>query len=110
MPLKDYFDLGRKQELEYERKKRSRFVPKAGRKTSPYSPARILIGLGVLFQIVYPHTNRIAMAASAVYRRFVKPTHDVIITDIKMASAKLISVNPEWEKYQQWDDLARGKR
>ena len=111
--LKEYFEMGRKQELEYERKKAARTVTRSIRKPSPYSFAGLLIGAGVFYQIISPVVNRMLPAASAmrvaVRDNPIKRTLVVVITDLKMLKMKIQGINPEWEKYKQWDELARKK-
>lgn len=110
MNLKEYFETGRKQELEYERKQKARTVVKSNKKPSPYSFAGLIIGAGVFYQIVHPHVSKVLSIASPVWGRVLKPTIDVIVTDVKMLTVKLRGVNPDWERYKQFDDFARGKK
>ena len=111
--LKEYFEMGRKQELEYERKKAARTVTRSIRKPSPYSFAGLLIGAGVFYQIISPYVNRMLPVASsmrvAVRDNAIKRTFDVMIADLKMLKMKIWGINPEWEKFKQWDELARKK-
>jgi len=106
MSLKDYFEMGRKSELEYERKQKSRTFVKKLTKPSPMSPAGLIMGLGVFYQIILPHIG-VPMRFLSTLKRIV----EVIRIDIKMVCKRFYGVNDEWEKYKQFDELARrGKR
>jgi hypothetical protein len=111
MNLKEYFEMGRKQEIEYERKQKARTVIKSNKKPSPYSIAGILIGAGVFYQIISPTVNKLLPIASsmrvAVRDNLIKRTFDVMITDLKMLKMRICGINPDWEKYKQFDELAR---
>ena len=113
MNLKEYFDMGRKQELEYERKQKARTVIKSNKKPSPYSFAGLLIGAGVFYQIISPTVNKLLPVASAarvtLHDNFIKRTYDVMITDLKMLKMRICGINPDWEVYKQFDELARKK-
>ena len=108
MNLKEYFEMGRKQELEYERKQKTRTIARTNKKPSPYSFAGLLIGAGVFYQIISPTVNRMLTIVSAVWVRTLKPTFDVIRTDLKMLVMKIRGVNPEWEQYKQFCEYAKG--
>lgn len=104
MSLKDYFEMGKKSEMEYERKKQLRkAAPKKPVKPSPFSPAGIVMGLGVLYQIIVPKIFKPKHITS-------KPRHStitVIKTDIKMLVMRIRGFNKNWEKYLQFESLAR---
>lgn len=111
MTLKEYFDMGRQQELDHEKKKQARVAVKVVRKPSAFSFAGVLIGAGVLYQIVSPYVNRTLEIVGVMYGKVLKPTADVVKVDVKMAGvwvkAKIMGINPEWEKFKQFDELAR---
>ena len=113
MNLKEYFEMGRRQELEHERKKQARVAVKVVRKPPAFSFAGVLIGAGVFYQIISPYVNRMATIAGVVYGKVLKPTADVVMGDVKMTwvkiKEKIMGVNPEWEKFKQFDELARRK-
>lgn len=104
MSLKDYFEMGKKSEMEYERKKQlRRAAPKKPVKPSPFSPAGIVMGLGVLYQIVMPKLATLLRfkSGSSV------STTTVIKMDVKMIVRRIRGLNKDWELYKQFDELAR---
>lgn len=104
MSLKDYFDMGRKSEIEHERKQQlRRAAPKKPVKPSPFSLAGVIMGFGVLYQIMIPAFATLSRFKS---KREVS-TIDVIRTDIKMIVRRIRGLNKEWETYKEFDELAR---
>jgi len=101
--LKDYFEMGKKSEIEYERKKRIRLgAPKKPVKPSPVSPAGIVMGLGVLYQIILPHCGML-LRFYAGLRKVV----EVIRIDAKMLLKRFYGNTAEWEEYRRFEELAR---
>lgn len=106
MSLKDYFEMGKKSEIEYERKKKAKQIVKKISKPSAVSPAGIVMGLGVLYQIIMPKLGLLSR-----FFLMIRRTLAVIRIDIKMATKRIRGINPDWEKYKQFDELARrGKK
>ena len=107
MSLKDYFEMGKKSEIEYERKKRIRLgAPKKPVKPSPVSPAGIVMGLGVLYQIVLPHCGMLLRFCGTI-----KKVVGVIRMDMKMLLKRFYGNTAEWEEYRRFEELARaGKK
>jgi hypothetical protein len=98
--------MGRKSEVEYERKKKSKQIVKKISKPSAASPAGIVMGLGVLYQIIMPKLGLLSR-----FFLMIRRTLTVIRIDIKMATKRIRGINPDWEKYKQFDELARrGKK
>jgi len=104
--LKDYFEMGVKSEMEYERKQQLRkAAPKKPVKPSPFSLAGIVMGLGVLYQIIMPKIRKPSTFKSQPRAS----TMTVIKADIKMVVMRIRGFNKNWEKYLQFESLARGK-
>jgi hypothetical protein len=106
MSLKDYFEMGRQKEIDYERKQSARKVIKKVTKPSPFSFGGIIFGLGVLYQILYPPLVKLKPRKRMRDSRVA----DVIRSDMKMLIMKIRGVNPEWELFKQFDNLSRGKK
>jgi len=107
MSLKDYFEMGKQSEMEYERKKQLRkAAPKKLTRPSPYSLAGIVMGLGVLYQIIMPKIR----SPSTFKSKPKASTMSVIKTDIKMIVMRIRGLNKDWELYQRFDELARKKK
>ena len=103
MSLKDYFEMGKKSEIEDERKKKAKQIVKKVSKPSAFSPAGIVMGLGVLYQIIMPKFGFLSRFFSIIRRTLI-----VIKIDIKMATKRISGINADWEKYKRFDELARG--
>jgi hypothetical protein len=104
MSLKDYFEMGKKAEMEYERKQQLRkAAPKKPVKPSPFSLAGIVMGFGVLYQIIMPKIRKPKPLES---KRKVSAL-TVIKTDIKMLVRRMRGLNKDWETYKQFDELAK---
>lgn len=104
MSLKDYFEMGKKAEMEYERKQQLRkAAPKKPVKPSPFSLAGIVMGLGVLYQIIMPKIRKPSTFKSE--RKVSALT--VIKADIKMLVRRIRGLNKDWEKYKQFDEFSR---
>lgn len=104
MSLKDYFEMGKKSEMEYERKQQlRRAAPKKPTKPSPFSLAGIVMGLGVLYQMVMPKIRKL----STIKPEKKPSTLSVIKADIKMVVMRIRGFNKNWEKYLQFECLAR---
>jgi hypothetical protein len=108
--MKDYFNMGREQERQYAAKKKARVIIKKVTKPSPMSIAGLIVGAGVFYQIISPTAQRIAGYAVPVYARTLKPIVTVVVTDLKMLVQKIRGINPDWETYKRFDEMARGKR
>jgi hypothetical protein len=106
MSLKDYFEMGRKREIEHENKQKAKMVIKKIIKPSPFSLSGIVMGLGVLYQILYPMLIRLKPKG----KRKPSATMEVVRSDIKMVVMKIRGINPEWEKFKRWEELAKGKK
>jgi hypothetical protein len=104
MSLKDYFEMGKKAEMEHERKQQlRRAAPKKPVKPSPFSLAGIVMGLGVLYQMVMPKIR----PPKPLESKRTASTASVIKTDIKMLVRRIRGLNKDWEKYKQFDEFAR---
>jgi hypothetical protein len=104
MSFKEYFEMGKKSEMEYERKKQLRkAAPKKLAKPAPFSPAGIIVGLGVLYQMVVPKFRK----PSTISSQPKASTMKVIKADIKMVVMRIRGFNENWEKYLQFESLAR---
>lgn len=104
MSLKEYFEMGKKSEMEYERKKQLRkAAPKKPVKPSPFSPAGIVMGLGVLYQIIVPKIFK----PKPFKAERKASTITVIKADLKMIVMRIRGFNKNWEKYLQFESLAR---
>jgi hypothetical protein len=104
MSLKDYFEMGKQTEIEHERKKQLRkAAPKKPVKPSPFSPAGVVMGFGVLYQMVMPKIRKPKPISSQPKAS----TMSVIKADIKMAVMRIRGFNKNWEKYLQFECLAR---
>ena len=110
MSLKDYFDQGRQQEREHVRKVRARTPQRRlGGKPSKFSPSNIIIGAGVLYEILSP---KLVPALENIRLRFngiSTPIARSIQGDIQTVIRKIRGANPGWEDYQQFLELARRK-
>jgi hypothetical protein len=109
MSLKDYFEMGREQERQYEKKQKTKTAVKTPKKPSAWSPVGIIIGAGVFYQIAHPYFAPIERVVCSMLGA-IGPTITVMKTDVKMLVQKIRGINPEWEKYKQFDELARGKK
>jgi hypothetical protein len=66
------------------------------------SPAGIIMGLGVFYQIILPHSGML-LRFYAGLRKVV----EVIRIDAKMLLKRLCGTSEEYETYKRFDELAR---
>ena len=109
--LEEYFNQGREQEKQYEEKQRARARTKkvTARRPAPWSFAGIIIGAGVFYQIVHPYLKPLVSGWQAL-RSGVAPIIRVIRADIGMLVQKIRGINPKWEQYSRFEEMARGKK
>ena len=109
--LEEYFNQGREQEKQYEEKQRAKAKTKkvTARRPAPWSVAGITIGAGVFYQIVHPYLKPLASGGRAVWSG-VAPIIRVIRADIGMLVQKIRGINPKWEQYSRFEEMARGKK
>ena len=110
MSLREYFEQGRKQEQEYERKQQLKRIVRKPQKPAWWSPVKVLIGAGVFYQIIHPKVKRIALYLSPLYDKLLRPTAEVIRADIHILNQRIRGINPDWEAYNSFYKLAKGKR
>ena len=107
MSLLDYFNQGRQNEREHVRKQKVRTIPKKYGKPSPFSPTNLIVGAGVLFEIVYPKVKPITDAIKNRVGGVLHPICRSVKGDIQTVCRKIRKVNPDWEDYQRFLELAR---
>lgn len=108
MTLKDYFNMGRDSERKYESKQKVRHSFRRVTKPSPFSLGGIVMGAGVMYQMVMSKIKPEQKPNSPPKEP--NPTIEVIKGDIQTAIDKIQGANPEWEKYRNFLELAKGKR
>ena len=112
MSLKDYFEQGRQQERDHARKVKARTPQRRmGKKPSMFSPANIIIGAGVLYEMIVPKLKRGGnqQKPSEQKEGIIGPITRSIKGDIQTIIRRIRSVNPDWEDYQRFLELARRK-
>ena len=110
MSLKEYFEQGRQQERDHARKIRARTPQRRfGAKPSAFSPSNLIVGAGVLYEIVYPKFAPLVSGIKPRLKSIVDPISRAISGDIQTVIRKIRGANPGWEDYQQFLELARRK-
>ena len=110
MSLKDYFEQGRQQERDHARKVKARTPQRRlGTKPSKFSPSNIIIGAGVLYEIVSPKIAPALSGLSGKLGDISSPIIRSIRGDMQTIVRKIRGANPGWEDYQQFLELARRK-
>ena len=110
MSLTEYFEQGRQQERDHARKVKARTPQRRyGAKPSAFSPSNLIIGAGVLFEIVYPKISPFVSGMKPRIRSITEPISRSISGDIQTIVRKIRGANPGWEDYQQFLELARRK-
>ena len=111
MNLSEYFNKGRQQEQEHARRKLARQPQRRNTKLPWYSPAGILVGAGVLYQMVLPILTTTVIPVVGVGKRFCRDTIAVMKSDVKIVAKKVTTkVDPDWEEYKNFLELCRGKK
>lgn len=110
MSLKDYFEQGRQQERDHVRKVKARTPQRRlGAKPSKFSPSNIVIGAGVLYEIVSPKISPSLCAIRNKFYSVISPISRSIRGDIQSIIRCIRGANPGWEDYQRFLELARRK-
>ena len=110
MSLKDYFDQGRQQERDHARKIKARTPQRRlGGKPSKFSPTNIIIGIGVLYEIISPKIAPTLGNTRMRLEEICSPISRSIRGDIQTVVRKIRGANPGWEDYQHFLELARRK-
>ena len=82
-------------------------------KTTPHNQRRPERGVGTLAPscrtALLGGSQHLPEQVRPVRDNPIKRTFDVMIADLKMLKMKIWGINPEWEKFKQWDELARKK-
>jgi hypothetical protein len=111
MSLRDYFEQGRKQEQDYSRKMRARQVYRKQGKLSKFSPAMIVVGAGVLYEMIAPKLaplfNRIKMPGVGVGSGVLSPIAKTIRYDIARIVAPFKKRDRDFADYERFLELAR---
>jgi hypothetical protein len=95
--------MGRDSEKKYESKQRVRQNFKRVSKPSSFSLGAIIMGAGVLYQMIISKFHKKSDKTP-------NPTLQVIKGDMQTLVDKIQGANPEWEKYRNFLELARGKK
>jgi hypothetical protein len=99
------------QELEYEKRKASRQPQRRNVKLPWYSPAGVLVGAGVLYQMSLPILNRTIIPVALGWKYLIQDVVSVMKSDVKVVTKNVTKkVDPDWEKYKQFTELCEGKR
>jgi hypothetical protein len=112
MTLSEYFNKGREQELEYERRKAARQPQRKNLRKRPfYSPASILIGAGVMYQMLLPISNKTIIPVVKGWGYIFRDIINVFKSDVKLVSMKVTKkIDPDYETYKRFEELCRGER
>ena len=110
MSLKEYFEQGRQQERDHARKIKARTPQRRlGVKPSPFSPSNLIVGVGVLYEIVSPKIMPALSGTITNLGNVIAPIKRAIRGDIQTIVRKIRGANPGWEDYQRFLELARRK-
>ena len=116
MSLKEYFEKGRTQEQERAQKQekmRTRQMSSVRNRKQEmpwYHPGAILVGAGVLYEVLTPLWAFVAKGFEFVHV-YIAPTLLVIRGDIQNLIRKVRGMESrEWHDYRAFCELARGKR
>ncbi|MDD2246330.1 MAG: hypothetical protein PHC39_04530 [Proteiniphilum sp.] len=107
MTFKDYFEMGRENERHYQEKKRMRVIARVVKKPSPFSIAGIIMGLGTLYEIIYPLISKFKRKKPETDSQYSYSVISVIKYDIKRLWER-IKKDRKWEEYQRFEELAKG--
>jgi len=111
MSLSDYFNTGREQEKKLQQRKQQRMPQRRNIKPKWYEPASIVIGAGVLYQLALPVLNVTLIPIIKGWKFIIRDIIAVIRSDVKIVSKKVTKkIDPNWEAYKRFEDLAEGKR
>jgi len=106
MSLKEWFEMGRQNEREHSRKQRMR-KPKirAGRQQSFLSPSTVVVGAGVVYEIVRPKLE----GSIQVVRGLVAPIVCSIKWDLRKITNRIYGEDKDFEVYRNFYELAMKK-
>lgn len=111
MTLSEYFNKGREQEREYEKRKASRQPQRRNVKLPWYSPTGIVVGAGVLYQMTLPILNVTVIPVALGWKYLIRDVVKIMKSDASVVAKKVThKIDPEWEKYKQFTELCEGKR
>jgi len=111
MTLSEYFNKGREQEREYEKRKASRMPQRRNVKLPWYSPAGIVVGAGVLYQMLLPVLNVTVIPVALGWKYLIRDVVKIMKSDASVVAKKVThKIDPEWEKYKRFTELCEGKR
>ena len=111
MNLSEYFNKGRDQEKEFARRKAARQPQRRSTKLPFYHPASLLIGAGVFYEMAYPILKVTVIPIAKGWLLILKDIWHILKSDVKIVSKKVTKkVDPDWEVYKRFDELARGKQ
>lgn len=106
MSLKEWFEMGRQNEREHSRKQRIR-KPKVrqGRNPPFLSPSTVVIGAGVVYEIVRPNLE----GSIKIIDRLVAPVICSIKWDIRKITNRIYGEDKDFEVYRNFYELAMKK-
>ena len=109
--FKDYFSQGVQQQQEYEKRKQARMPQRRKTKLPWYSPASVIIGAGVLYQMLKPFIQTIIVPIVKGWIYIIQDTIKIIRGDIRAVRKKIPNKpNPEWEAYKRFEELTGYKK
>lgn len=106
MSLKEWFEMGRQNEREHSRKQRLR-KPRVrqGRQPSFLSPATIVVGAGVVYEIVRPKLE----GSITIVRKLTAPIVCSIKWDMRKITNRIYGEDKDFEVYRNFYELAMKK-
>jgi hypothetical protein len=111
MTLSEYFNKGRAQELEYEKRKASRQPQRRNVKLPWYSPAGVIIGAGVFYQMSLPILNKTVIPVALGWKYLISDAIAIMKSDAKVVAKQVThKVDPDWEKYKRFTEMCEGKK
>lgn len=106
MSLKDWFEMGRENEREHSRKQRLRkSKARQGRNPPFFSPSTIVIGAGVVYEIVRPKLE----GSIKIARELSGPIVCSIKWDLRKITNRIYGEDKDFEVYRNFYELAMKK-